>query len=133
MSVIRVNYLPAFHFGDDAVLLTLDRSGVDEFRAAMVSGARHGSATLEHGGVVHDVRIEPGAAHIDITATHVVWRLDPAKATEISVGLAALGDESGSGTTVGAHFYVDVASPVDTLVVSRDEYIDVIYPWHPPA
>ncbi|WP_071289532.1 hypothetical protein [Mycolicibacterium llatzerense] len=133
MSVIRVNYLPEFHFGDDAVLLTLDRSGVDQFRAAVIRGARHGSATLEHDGVVHDVRIEAGAAHIELTTTHVVWRLDNAKATEISAGLAALRDESESGTTGGGHFYVDMTGPAETLVVSRDEYVTVTYPWHPPA
>jgi len=132
MKVIRVNYLPEFHFGDDAVLLTLDGPGVDQFRAAVVSAARRGSATLDHDGVLHDVRIEPGAAHIDLTATRVVWRLDAAKAAEISAGLAGLSDESESGTTGSGHFYVDMTRPADTLVVSRDEYVDVIYPWYPP-
>ena len=133
MSVIRVNYLSEFHFGDDALLLTLDGPGVDQFRAAVVSATRHGSATLERDGVLHDIRIEPGAAHIDLTATHVRWRLAAAKAAEISAGLAALIDESESGTTGSGHFYVDMTRPADTLVVSRDEYVDVIYPWCSPT
>jgi len=33
MSVIHVNYLAGFHYGDDVVLLTMDRDGVFEFHA----------------------------------------------------------------------------------------------------
>jgi len=35
MSVVRVNFLPEFYLGDDAVLLTLDGSGVDKMKDAM--------------------------------------------------------------------------------------------------
>jgi hypothetical protein len=48
MSVIRVNFLPEFYYGDDAVLLTLDGGGVDEWRPhhqpALVQLAASGSA-----------------------------------------------------------------------------------------
>lgn len=35
MSVIRVNFLPEFDYGDDAVLLTMDGAGVDRLRPRM--------------------------------------------------------------------------------------------------
>jgi|RhiMethySRZTD1v2_1073278.scaffolds.fasta_scaffold4529007_1 hypothetical protein len=71
MSVIRVNFLPEFYLGDDAVLLTLDGGGV-------------------------------------------------------------LSDEGSEGRSASGHFYVDMSRPTYTLVVSRDEYVDVVYPWLSP-
>lgn len=32
MRIIRVNFLPEFDYGNDAVLLTMDGAGVDTFR-----------------------------------------------------------------------------------------------------
>jgi hypothetical protein len=129
MSVIRVKFLPGFHYGDDAVLLTLDGGGVDAFSAALKDAERLGSSRLEHDGVTQEFRIESGAADVELDPNHVVWRLDHAKAVEVIRDLAALS----SAGPAGAHFYVDMASPADTLVVSRDEYVDVIYPWQSPA
>jgi hypothetical protein len=111
MSVIRVNFLPEFHYGDDAVLLTLDGGGVDKFRAALSDAKRHGSSRLEH----------------------VVWRLDHAKAVEIIEDLAVLSDEGSVGRPTSGHFYIDMFRPTETLVVSRDEYVDDVYPWQSPA
>jgi hypothetical protein len=71
MSVIRVNFLPEFYYGDDAVLLTLDGGGVDEFKAALSDAERHGSSRLDHDDVTHEFRIEPGAADID--STQPIW------------------------------------------------------------
>ena len=34
-AIIRINYLTEFHYGDDAVLLTMDRVGVHELQAAL--------------------------------------------------------------------------------------------------
>ncbi|WP_071289060.1 hypothetical protein [Mycolicibacterium llatzerense] len=130
MSIVRVNFLPEFHLGDDAVLLTLDGPGVGQFNAAVVLAEQQGSATLEHDGVIHEIGIEPGAADIDLSPNHVVWRLDHAKAAEIIVGLSALGD--GAAAAQPGHVYVDLTSPAETLVVSRDEYVDIVYPWRAP-
>jgi len=44
-----------------------------------------------------------------------------------------LGGKGGVGGPTSGHFYVDMSTPTETLVVSRDEYVDVIYPWQPPT
>jgi hypothetical protein len=125
MSVVRINYLTGFHYGDDAVLLTMDRDGVHEFCAALSNAERQGNSRLRHSGVVHEFRIEPGAADIDLTPTHVVWRLDPDRAIDIIKDLSLLGE----GEHHAAHQYVDgIHSPAEVLILSRDEYVDVVYP-----
>lgn len=133
MSIIRANFLPEFHFGDDAVLLALDGSGVDQFHAAVVSAEQQGSAILAHGGVTHEILVEPGAADIDLRPTRVVWRLDGAKAAEIATGLTALGAGTAGDPPRSGHVYVDLSSPAKTLVVSRDEYVDAVFPWLSPS
>jgi hypothetical protein len=128
MSVIRVNFLDDFYYGDDAVLLTMDGAGVDEFKPALDDAERHGSSRLEHDGVTHELRIEAGAANIELEKTRVVWRLDHVKAIEIIDYLAGL-----SNCGRAAHQYVDISTPAETLVLSRDEYVDVVYPWISPT
>jgi len=127
MSVIRVNFMPEFDYGDDAVLLTMDGAGVDTFRTALGEAIQCGSSQLEHEGVTHILRIQAGAADIDLQQTQVVWLLDLATAREIELDLNVLSDQ-GAG-----HNYIDMSTPAPTLVVSRDEYVDVIYPWVVPA
>jgi hypothetical protein len=131
MSVVRVNFLPEFYLGDDAVLMTLDGSGVDKVKDAVEEARNNRSSRFLHNGVAQEFHIEPGAATVDLSPTRVVWRLDQAKAAEISEDLEALGALRGSGRTAG-HFYVDMNSPAETLVISRDEYTDVVYPWVSP-
>lgn len=130
MSVIRVNYLTNFRYGDDAVLLTMDRAGVFEFQAALSDAERKGDSRLDHGGVTHEFHIQPGAANIELQPTHVVWRLDQARATEIVQSLAVLGE----GEQHAAHQYIDeMFTPAEVLILSRDEYVDVVYPWQEPT
>lgn len=130
MSVLRVNYLTSFHYGDDVVLVTMDRSGVYELQAALRDATEHGTSRLEHDGVVHEFRIESGAADIDLQPTHVVWRVDPERATEIIEDLASLGE----GEHRPCHQYVDdMLAPAEVLILSRDEYVDVIYQWQQPT
>ncbi|HEY2447665.1 MAG TPA: hypothetical protein VGI49_02405, partial [Mycobacterium sp.] len=133
MSVIRINFLPEFYYGDDAVLLTLDGGGVDEFKAALSEAKRQESSRLEHDGVTHEFRIEPGTADIELDSSHVVWRLDHAKAAEIIEDLAVLSDKGSGGGPTSGHFYVDMSKPTETLVISRDEYVEVVYPWLSPS
>jgi hypothetical protein len=131
MSVVRVNFLPEFYLGDDAVLLTLDGSGIDKVRSAVEEARSNRSSRFLHNGVAQEFHIEPGAASVDLSPTRVVWRLDQAKAAEISEDLAALSATRDSGITAD-QFYVDMTSPAETLVISRDEYTDIVYPWVSP-
>jgi hypothetical protein len=45
--------------------------------------------------------------------------------------LPVCADQKRAVGTAG-HFYVDMTSPAETLVISRDEYTDVVYPWVSP-
>ena len=127
MTVIRVNYLPKFDFGYDAVLLTMDGAGVNTFRGALSDAIRRGTSQLEHEGVTHTFLIQASRADIDLDQTRVIWHLDPTKAREVADNLAPLAGPGNSG-----HNYVDMLSPAPTLVVSRDEYVDFDYPWITP-
>jgi flavin-binding protein dodecin len=127
MSVIRENFLPEFDYGDDAVLLTMDGAGVDAFRTAVSDAIQRGSSQLDHSGVTHVIQIQGGAADIDLEKTRVVWRLDLAKAREIDDDLEVSSRKGRAG-----HNYVDMSTSAPTLVLSRDEYVDVVYPWVAP-
>lgn len=122
-----MNFLPEFDYGDDAVLLTMDGFGVDMFRTALIGAIRTGSSQLDHDGVTHLIQIQTGAADIDLEQTRVVWHLDLSTAHEIELDLGVLSDKGRAG-----HNYIDMSTPAPTLVVSRDEYTGVIYPWVTP-
>lgn len=129
MSVIRANYLTNFHYGDPVVLLTMDRAGVHDFQAALSEAELQGHSLLSHDGVTHEIHIQPGEASIDLQSAHVVWRLDQTKAAEIVQDLAVLGE----GEHHAAHQYVDdMIAPAEVLILSRDEYVDIVYPWETP-
>ncbi|WP_243841369.1 hypothetical protein [Mycobacterium sp. DL592] len=131
MSIVRVNFLPEFHFGDDAVLLTVDGDGLEAFGAALNQAIINRSSQLRHDGNEQEFYIEHDAASIELSPGHIIWRLDEAKAAEIADDLAVLSNPRNSGKTAG-HLYVDITSPADTLVISRDEYTDIVYPWVSP-
>lgn len=63
-------------FGEDVVLLAVDAAGLETFLAALTQAEQQGSARLDHDGTIHDFRIEPGAADIELHDDRVVWRLD---------------------------------------------------------
>lgn len=120
MNIIRVGFVPEFKFGDDVVLLAMDSAGLDTFTTALNHAAQQGSSRLDHGGMVHEFRVQAGAADIDLHDDHVAWRLDHAKILEIIEKLTAMRNH-GPG---GCHHYVDdMSTPTPTLVLSRDEYV----------
>jgi hypothetical protein len=127
MSVIRVNFLDDFDYGDDAVLLTMDGAGVDTLRATVVESINSGSAQLDHDGVTHIFQIDSGAADIELDPNRIEWHLDLSKAHELELGLEVLSNDGEAG-----HNYIDISAPAPTLVVSRDQYVDVVYPWTDP-
>ncbi len=127
MNVVRVNFLPRFHYGDDAVLLSMDGPGVATFLTALDDAVERGTARLDHDGTVHDFVIEAGRAGITLDPHNVTWRLDSANAREMADLLRTLTRKGRAG-----HGYVDISTPALTLVISRDEYLGVDYPWISP-
>jgi hypothetical protein len=119
MTVVRAELARQFYFGDDAVLLVMDTDGVTTFLSALVRAQQQGASQLERGGTVHDFLIEPGAADIELHEDRVVWRLDHAKAAEIAELLTAMTQS----TTGAGHYYVDISTPAETLVLSRNEHV----------
>lgn len=122
MTIIRVELAPEFE-GEDVVLLAMDGAGVTTFLTALRAAEQRGSAELEHDGVTHQFVIQTGAADIELGEHRVVWRLDHAKAVEIVGDLTAM-----SRNDVPGHDYVDIATPTNTLVLSRDEYVPGLPP-----
>src|ERR1700752_2131498 len=119
MTIVRAELARQFYFGDDAVLLVMDTDGVTTFLSALVRAQQQGASQLERGGTVHDFLIEPGAADIELHKDRVVWRLDHAKAAEIAELLTAMTQS----TTGAGHYYVDISTPAETLVLSRNEHV----------
>jgi len=115
--MIHVELVPELDFGYDAVLLAMDDLGVDAFLAPLRQAEQQGSSRLEHGGMTHEFFIEADAANIELYDDRVVWRFDHSTAVEIIEMLTAMKQQSGAG-----HYYVDIATPAHTLVISRNEY-----------
>jgi hypothetical protein len=122
MNIIRVELAPEFR-GEDVVLLAMDGGGLTTFITALSDAKQRGSSQLEHDGVTHQFVIQAGAADIELGENRVVWRLDHAKAVEIIEDLTAMSRSDRPG-----HSYVEISTPTNTLVLSRDEYVRVVPP-----
>jgi hypothetical protein len=120
MNIIRVELAPEFR-GEDVVLLAMDGAGVTTVITALTDAEQLGSSQLEHDGVTHQFVIQAGAADIELGEDRVVWRFDHAKAVEIVEDLTVMNRSEGPG-----HEYVDISTPTNTLVLSRDEYVRVL-------
>lgn len=117
--VIRVEYLPGFHFGDDVVLVALDGAGRDAFVAALDEADRRGDWRVELNERTHRFRVEAEAADVGLHSDHTEWRLDHTVIADMVDKLAAMKQAGGP-----SHHYVDIAGPAGTLVLSLDEYPD---------
>jgi hypothetical protein len=117
MTIIRAEIAPDFR-GEDVVLLAMDGAGVNAFAGALKEAARQGTSQMQHGEVTHEFVVQADAADIELDDVRVVWRLSPAKAVEMIEDLDELSSEERPG-----HYYVDISKPTETLVLSRDEYV----------
>jgi len=117
--VIRVEYLPGFHFGDDVVLVALDTAGLETFVAALDEADRRGAWRVEINERDHWFRVEAEAADVGLHDDHVEWRLDHSVIADMVDKLAAMKQAGGP-----SHHYVDIAGPAGTLVLSLNEYPD---------
>jgi hypothetical protein len=119
MSTIRVELASEFK-GETVVLLSMDKGGLDDFTAtvAQVVQMAHGSLQVMHVDVTHVFVVEDGKAAVELKPRHVTWRFSPSKLAEVLEKLDAMNMSPGP-----CHHYVDISSPVDTLVLSCDEYV----------
>ncbi|CQD18241.1 hypothetical protein BN1232_04160 [Mycobacterium lentiflavum] len=122
MSVVRAGLAEGFYFGEDAVLLALDVEGLNALLVALIHAQEEGSSRLDVDGTIHEFLIEGTASDIEFHDDDgtAVLRLSDAKAQEIQEIIELLTDMSqlpGRG-----HYYVDMFTPVGTLVISLNEY-----------
>ena len=73
MTIIRVDLVPEFMFGDDVVLVAMDSDGVTTFAAALKDAAQQGSSLLKLGDVTYEFLIQSGQSDIEIVASRVAW------------------------------------------------------------
>jgi hypothetical protein len=119
MTVVRAELARQFYFGDDAVLSVMDTDGGTTFLSALVRAQQQGASRLEGDRTVHDFLIGLDGADIELHDDRVMWRLDHAKAREIIELLTA----TTQSTNSAGHYYVDISTPAETLVLSRNEHV----------
>jgi hypothetical protein len=118
MSELRVQLLADFK-GDAAVLVSMDKAGVDAFLAALVKieESRQSFARAEIEGATHvfaiagrEARVEPGKT--------TRWQISKAHLRELIEKLQTL-----SAATQPGHHYIDITEPAEKLVLSLDEHV----------
>lgn len=118
MSIIRVSLAPDFLHGEDVVLVAMTRNGLEAFSTTIEQALEQGRSRLDHAGTTHEVRIHTGDSGVELTDRYLAWQFDSSTTKEVIDKLTALKAAEGP-----AHQYVDISSPVDTLVLSLDEYV----------
>ncbi len=113
--------LPGFHFGEDAVLLAGDATGLEEFEVALEQAGLGVRGAHRVGEQNHAFRLDQCEDRVELEDDNVIWQLSEGTRNEILEKLAALG----SGPHPGHHF-VDISGPATTLVLSRDEHLDIL-------
>lgn len=120
MSEIRVELAPEFK-GETVVLLAMDGGGLNAFTSAVAEAIQKkpgSSSHLGHAGATHVFAVEDDKADVELQPGCTTWRFSPSKLAEVLEKLEAMKASPGP-----CHHYVDISSPVETLVLSRDEYV----------
>ena len=119
MSVLRVELVNEFKDGA-AILVSMDSEGLAAVRSTLKEAASGSgeSSTLEHNGTTLAVVVGEGPSTVDLHGDSVVWHLSHARLIEVIEKLDALAVSDSP-----CHHYVDISAPVDTLVLSKDEYL----------
>ena len=73
---------------------------------------------MMHAGATHIFAIQDGRADVELQKGCATWRFSPSKLAEVLEKLDAMKASPGP-----CHHYVDVSSPAETLVLSRDAYV----------
>ena len=105
----------------NGVLLALDKEGLRIFRSAMaivtkLPGA--GESSVIYNKCAHRFIVGGDRTVILVEPDSVTWYLPKLKADEILAALDALEEASHP-----CHDYIDIDSPPDTLLISKDEYV----------
>lgn len=120
MSKIRIQLASEFR-GEAVVLLAMDQGGLNEFSSAVseaIQGRLGYSSQLRHADGNHVFALKDHTADIDLQPCCTTWRFSTSKLAEVLEKLNAMKSSPGP-----CHHYVDIASPTETLVLSRDEYV----------
>jgi hypothetical protein len=75
---------------------------------------------MMHAGSTHIFAIQDGRADVELQKGLATWRFSPSKLAEVLEKLDAMKASPGP-----CHHYVDVSSPAETLVLSRDAYVSI--------
>ena len=112
MGNTRVEFVPQFYMGDDAVLVALDRDEIDDLAVGFRTGT-----SVHLGEQAHVFIREDSAGSLEVRADQVTWRLSKELREEISAKLDVLKLSPKPG-----HHYVDIVHPATTLILSVNEY-----------
>jgi hypothetical protein len=120
MSSLRVELACEFR-GGPAILFAMDGDMVAALRSALADAATAPGrrSILRDEGRTLSIVLGEGPTAIELHGESTVWHVSMARLGEIAEKLDALCSASHPG-----HHYVDIAEPVDTLVLSKDEYPD---------
>jgi hypothetical protein len=118
MAAIRVELISEFK-GESVVLVAVDADGLEAVRSALVvAGQQEQPLAVTLGDKKMEFKVEPGAARIELELHTITWRLGRDKIAEIVKKLDFMQEAQRA-----SHHYVEIESPVKTLVLSRDEYV----------
>ncbi len=123
MGKVYVAIMPAFYMGDSVVLVAADRDGIGDLEQVLILASRkRGKPSVWNSGTQsHVFAIEVEGQSVELHGDSVVWRLSDEKVRELVGKLKSLRSKrSGPG-----HHYVDITGPVETLILSRDKYLDL--------
>jgi hypothetical protein len=118
LNNIRVELADQFR-GETVVLLTLNDMGAKMLRKTLEQAKKQPRwpVTLKYleGNLI--ISVIQGQSTFEFTDNLVYWRLPIRKISEINTKLDSLISSSSP-----SHHYVDIAAPVGTLVISKNEY-----------
>lgn len=119
MSQIKVDLVHEFK-GEDVVLVAMDIDGLNFLTTAVshaiqIANTRH--SELDRNGILHVFKIDDEQSKMEITDRTVAWSLSNQTFFEVLEKLRAM-KELGRA----CHHFVEISSPVETLLLSLDEH-----------
>jgi hypothetical protein len=119
-SSVRVEIASGFK-GETVVLLAMNANGLTAFMSAIVDAIRPRDGEplqVAISGVSHIIAVKNDRADVELRPSKVTWCFSAAKLGEIFGKLEAMKWAPGP-----CHHFVDITSPAETLILSRDEYV----------